>query len=146
MSWRLRLVTFLALFAISAMAAEPMMSLVVTKPDGMKAEVMFDSDKNSDRALVIRTTGVGGPGANLFLSVNGMGQPILTHVMSKGDCPTPASGGCEIVIGGKSLAYGRVIAALRHGKTLTIGVEVNNKIMMTGDVPLANFGASYDSK
>ena len=129
--------------APQAAADEPMMTLIVTQPDGMRAEVMFAKDKASDRAIVIRTRGVGAPGANLFLSVNGLGNPILTHTMTEQDCTQTTGDGCEIVIAGKSEAYGRIVAALRHGQKLTIGVEIGNKSVLKGDTPLKDFSSAY---
>jgi hypothetical protein len=113
------------------------------KPDGMHAGITFSPDKTSDRAIVIQTMQVGQTGSHLFLSVDGVGKPIVTHIMTDKECQ-PGGKGCEFSIGGKSEAYGRIIGALRHGKTLHIGVETGHKMVMSMDAPLTGIGAALD--
>ena len=136
------------LFAIAPLSvslAAGELVLKFGKSDGMHADIMFASDKTSDRAIVIRTGQVGEAGSHLFLDVDGVGKPLITHIMTDQECQAGGKG-CEFVIGGKSEAYGRIVAALRHGKMLHIGVETGHKMVISMDAPLKGFGASYDKQ
>ena len=137
----------LALVAVTALppaqAAEPLV-LAIGDPAGDHAEIIFSPEKKSERALTIRTVGVGVAGARLQLSIDRSPLTLISKILSADECRFGDAGSmCELTIPGESKLYMDIVYCFQLALAAHLTVENAGVMAMSDSVSLRGFTAAY---
>lgn len=118
--------------------------LTVRDPASNHAEIIFLPAKQSAKAVTVRTVRIGVAGSRLQLRVDRSRRPLISTILSIGQCKFGDGGSMyEVTVSGKSALNMDFVRAFRLGFMAHLAVETAGVMAMSDSLSLRGFSAAF---